>query len=60
MFFHLLNIMVKPLVPFFHGIIRKQESAYWINTAGNVIFRIIFAVALIKESKISHTKKPQV
>ena len=51
MFFHAMSNTAAPLLPFLHGIEGKQESAYWIYAAVNVIFGIIFAYVLIKGSK---------
>ena len=50
-FFHAMNNTAAPLIPFLHGIEGKPESAYWIYAAVNVIFGVIFAYVLIKESK---------
>ena len=51
LFFHAMNNTAAPLLPFLHGIEGKPESAYWIYAAVNVLFGLIFAFLLLKESK---------
>ena len=51
LFFHAMNNTAAPLLPFLHGIEGKPESAYWIYAAINVLFGLIFAFLLLKESK---------
>ena len=50
-FFHAMNNTAAPLIPFLHGLQGKPESAYWVYAAVNVIFGVIFAVFLARESK---------
>ena len=51
LFFHAMNNTAAPLLPFLHGIEGKPERAYWIYAAVNVLFGLIFAFLLLKESK---------
>jgi membrane protease YdiL (CAAX protease family) len=57
MIFHAMNNTAAPLLPFLHGIEGKPESAYWIYTAVNVIFGIIFAFMLIKDKNRQKDEK---
>ena len=51
MVFHAMNNTAAPLIPFLHGIEGKPETAYWVYTAVNVIFGLIFALILARKSK---------